>query len=46
MLMLKLKLKTVVNAAYEIVKLRAAVGHDLAYLGENDTHILKVAVPG
>jgi len=45
-LKLKLKLKTVVNAACEIVKLRAAVGHDLAYLGENDTHILKIAVSG
>ena len=46
MLMLKLKLKTVVNAVCEIVKLRAVVGHDLAYLGGNDTHILKIAEPG
>jgi len=46
MLMLKLKLKTVVNAACEAVKLRAAVGHDLACLGEKDTHILKIAVRG
>ena len=43
MMMLKLKLKTVVNAACEFVKLRAAVSHDLAYLGENDTHILKIS---
>ena len=46
MLMLKLKLKAVVNAACETVELRAVVGHDLACLGEKDTHILKIAVRG